>query len=332
MPALPAQQYIFKSIKERLPATASIVDVVASLLYVSTDSAYRRIRCETPLTLDESKILCEHFKLSLDQLLQLSDKSVLFQSQRIDAAQLNFENYLRSISEHFNYLQNNQCESLIYLTKDIPLFHTFCFKPLFAFRYFFWMKSILQHPDFKDKKFSLDCLPQHIEELGCHITKQYNNVSSTEIWNTECINSTIFQINFYKEAGYISSYEEIDCIYDGVIQAIDHLAAQAEAGAKFLPGESSNNKPTNFNFFHNRIVLGDNTILVKMPHTKISFINYDVLNYIYTTDDHFCNDIDTTFKNLIKRSTLISTENEKQRYSFFHTLQEKVYQRKKQLY
>jgi len=332
MPALPAQQYIFKSIKERLPETTSMVDVVASLLYVSTDSAYRRIRCETPLTLDESKILCEHFKLSLDQLLQLSENSVLFQSERIDASEHDFEKYLKDISKQFDYLQHNNCESMIYLTKDIPLFHTFCFRPLFAFRYFFWMKSILQHPEFKDKKFSFDCLPQHIEELGCAITQQYNHVPSVEIWNTECVNSTIFQINLYKEAGYITTHEEVACIYDAVIMALDHLCVQAEAGAKFLPAENSNNKRKNFDLFHNRIVLGDNSILVKMPNVKISFINYDVLNYIYTTDERFCNDIDTTFKNLIRRSTLISTENEKQRYSFFHILQEKIYQRKKLLF
>ena len=57
-------------------------------------------------------------------------------------------------------------KEIIYMTKDMPLFHNFYYKPLIAFRYFFWMKSIIQDPDFADKDFEFSILSEEIEKLS----------------------------------------------------------------------------------------------------------------------------------------------------------------------
>src|SRR5881227_3085335 len=97
MSALNIQEYLFQRIRERLPADASLADAVAGLLFVSNDSAYRRIRGETPLVLDEAKTLCDAFCLSLDELLQTNEQSVSFSFQRINNKDYNFKNYLQDI-------------------------------------------------------------------------------------------------------------------------------------------------------------------------------------------------------------------------------------------
>ena len=65
------QQDFFQEIKQNMPAHLSMVDEVANLLNISTDSAYRRIRNEKTLSLEETKILAGHFKISLDYLFNL---------------------------------------------------------------------------------------------------------------------------------------------------------------------------------------------------------------------------------------------------------------------
>ncbi|HQZ76089.1 MAG TPA: helix-turn-helix domain-containing protein, partial [Chitinophagaceae bacterium] len=65
------QQQLFSHLKENLPAHLSLVDELCDLLDLSADSVYRRIRGEKPITLSELKKICEHYHLSLDQLLQL---------------------------------------------------------------------------------------------------------------------------------------------------------------------------------------------------------------------------------------------------------------------
>src|SRR5579871_2321816 len=72
------QQVFFQHIKNNLPQHLSLVDEIADLLNISTDSAYRRIRGEKPVSFDELRTLCSHFKVSLDQLFHIQSDSFIF--------------------------------------------------------------------------------------------------------------------------------------------------------------------------------------------------------------------------------------------------------------
>ena len=97
MPAYKAQEFLFQRIKELLPPHVSLVDAVAETLHVSSDSAYRRIRGETPIVLDEVKELCQFYKISLDQLLEVKTGSVLFQNVSVDINNYSYEIYLKDL-------------------------------------------------------------------------------------------------------------------------------------------------------------------------------------------------------------------------------------------
>src|SRR5512146_2238486 len=91
------QEYLFRRIKEKLPVEASLADVVAELLHVSNDSAYRRIRGETPLILEEAKILCEAFSISLDQMLNNKENTISFTAFNLNNENYSFKSYLKDI-------------------------------------------------------------------------------------------------------------------------------------------------------------------------------------------------------------------------------------------
>ena len=326
-----AQDFLFQRIREMLPPHISLVDAISEILHVSNDSAYRRIRGETYLVLDEARIICDHYHLSMDQMFNVHSGSVLFETVRIHNKNYPFENYLEGILQQMQQVSGFLQKEIIYLTKDIPLFHQFTFQPFFAFKYFFWMKSILQHPDYATRTFSIDCLPPAVKSLGESVIKAYNVIPSTEIWNSECLNSTIFQVEYYKEAGIFSSSADIRIIYDAIEEAIYHVKSEVEYGGKFLPGENPQLKKNNFKFFFNRVMLGDNTILTVTDHQKSVHILFDVLNYMSTRDDAFCKDTFEMMQNLIKKSTLMSSVNEKQRNIFFNVLISKLADRKRNL-
>lgn len=331
MPNYQSQEFLFQRIKEFLPSHASLVDTVASIIHVSNDSAYRRIRGETPLVLDEARAICHHFKLSLDQILNVQGGAVMFQNVRINTKNYSYTKYLTDIIKQVEYAESFIHKEIIYLTKDMALFHNFYYRPLIAFRYFFWMKSIVQHPDFNGKGFEFSILSDEIEKLSRKLSLAYNKVPSVEIWNTECINSAISQIEFYKESGWFASSSDIKIIYNALEESIVHLKDQVEHGCKFMPGENPETKKSNFRFFYNRIILGDNTVMVVTDKTKTAFINYDVLNYMFTRDENFCNPCYEDLYNMMKRSTLISQTSEKQRNIFFGIMLGKVRDRKKRL-
>lgn len=331
MPDYQSQEFLFQRIKELLPPHASLVDMVAETLHISSDSSYRRIRGETPLVLDEARELCQHFKLSLDQILNVKGGATMFQNVRIDTKNYKFEKYLTDLIMQVEYAGSFIHKEIIYMTKDMPLFHNFYYKPLIAFRYYFWMKSIIQDPGFADKDFEFSILSEEAEKLSQKLVMAYNKVPSTEIWNTECINAAISQIEFYKESGLFTSSKDIKTIYEALEETIIHLKNEAEYGTKFMPGENPESKKGNFRFFYNRIILGDNTIMVVTDRVKTVFINYDVLNYMSTQDESFCNPCYDDLHRMMKKSTQISQTSEKQRNIFFGILLNKIKDRKKNL-
>jgi len=321
------QEYLFQRIREMLPAGRSLVDTVAEVLCVSPDSAYRRIRGETLLVLEDARILCRQFNISLDQLLELSNESVVFQNIKLETQTYDFKAYLKGILQQIKQLDTYTEKSIIYVTNDIPVFHQFSSPAFFALRYFFWMKAIFQHPEFANRKFSLDCLTPGLKELGHEILTVYSRIPSIEIWNTECINSTLSQINYYYQGGTMSRQDR-DELHEGLRKTLEHLQVQAEYGRKFLPGERASGKKENFQLFYNRVGLGDNAIMTLHDGSKTFFLNYDSLNYMFTNDETFCGDVYQRMQTIIRRSTLISSVSEKQRDIFFNTLYAKLPQQR----
>ncbi len=326
-----SQEFLFQRIKELLGANDSMVDSVAEILHISTDSAYRRIRGETPLVLDEARELCQHFKLSLDTLLSARAGSTLFQSIRIDTRTYSYEQYLKDLLKQMQFVESFGQKEIFYRTKDIPIFHNFYFEPLIAFRYFFWMKTIIQHPDFARMEFTMDCVPQPIIKLSRQLSRLYNKIPSVEIWNTECVNAAILQLEFYKDSGYFSEVSDVKLIYDSLEETLNHLKNEVEVGSKYMPQDGREMKKNNFSFYYNRVLLGDNIIMVSTDNRKTVFLNYDGLNYLTTRDEDFCNSCHEDLKNLLRRSTIISETSEKQRNIFFGIMLNKIVERKKNL-
>ena len=142
MEVIGAQQVFFAHIKGLLPPHISFVDEVAEVLNISNDSAYRRIRGEKPIALEEIKKLCIKFKISLDQLLHLDSESIVFTGKVADPQNFNFELYLLDFLRQHEIINSFEQKELLILPKDVPLHHYYNFPELAAFKYFFWMKTI----------------------------------------------------------------------------------------------------------------------------------------------------------------------------------------------
>lgn len=317
------QERLFQRIREKLPADASLADAIADKLYLSADSAYRRIRGETLLVLDEAATLCNEFSLSLDDLLKEQASSISFTPFRVDQAN-SFESYMKGLLDNLKRVAAGKQKEIIYLSKDMPVFYDLMFPALADFHYFCWLKSIVEHPEFTDAKFRLGMMPEGVRQLAKEFTSVYTTINSVEIWNSECANSTIAQVQFYREAGYFNSDADADEVLRSLAETLEHIQLQAEYGCKFQPGEKPQFKEQNYQLFVNRLVLADNTIAVCLDGKRLVYLNYEVLNYMFTTDEAFCDETFTRMHNLMRRSTLISQSNEKQRSKFFNLLLKKI--------
>jgi len=326
------QQLFFQHIKNNLPPHLSLVDEIAELLNISNDSAYRRIRAKKPISFEEIQKLSSHYKISLDQFLHLQSDSLIFSGRLVTAPEDFFDQYLKNLLQNLIFLNGFAHKHLYFLTKDIPWINHFQIEELSSFKIFLWMKSILHYESLKGKKFSLknQHCPEYIE-LGKKISQQYNKIPATEIWNLEGVNVTIQQIEYYRECDLFESNDDVMAIYDKLELLINHIERQAELGKKFNINETPTTSAPDFNMFYNELALGDNTVLVDLGKMKVTFLNHSVIDFISTRDDRFSNQIYHSLKNLISKSTQISTVGEKNRSHFFGRLRAKINQQKKMI-
>jgi hypothetical protein len=319
------QQQLFSYLKNNLPPHLSLTDELGELLGLSADSVYRRIRGEKPLSLDELKKICEHYRLSLDSVLKLENESVLFEAPGLRHKPSSHLEYMKAMLGQFHYFTSFKNSEISYLCKDTPFWYFYLFPGIAAFKTFFWSKTINNESLLSSKQFSLeeysytDCFA-----VGQQILQEHNKLNSVELWNLESIHSTINQVAYYRDAGIFKSNTDLDAVVDSLQQMLDHLQQQAEKGVKFMPGSTDVGHRGAIQFYVNELILGNNTILLSLDNKRVSMIAYSVLNYLITKDDRFADAAFGTFQTLLSRSSLISRTGEKERNRFFNSLREKV--------
>ncbi len=326
------QQLFFQHIKANLPAHLSMVDEVAEVLNISNDSAYRRIRGEKVIGLEEIQKLCVHYNVSLDQFLHLKSDALIFTGRVNYESKTVFEDYLESVNSNLNIINSFEKRHLYFLMKDIPPFVHFQVPELSAFKFYFWMRSILHYDSMQKLQFSIsDPLYDKYYVLSKKVIDAYNKVPTTEIWNVESINSSIRQIEFLRESGLYKNDADVKILYEKLEVLINHIERQAETGLKFNVGTEPDKHSAPYRLFVNEFVTLDNTLLAEMSNVRLTFINHSVLYFVTTRDEQFNNAMFTNLENLMKKSTLISEVGEKERARFFNRLREKIHIKQRSL-
>lgn len=313
----------FKKIKDMLSPRISLVNEVSDLLGISNDSAYRRIRGETVLTMEELLALLKHYKLSLDGL-DSADDNVSFTYKLIDNTDITFEKYLSAILEDMRRIERVAQKEIIYAAKDIPLFHHFRFPELAAFKIFFWMKSILNCPAYESEVFDILSLKSEEMDLGREILKAYTAIPATEIWTEETLNSTLRQVEYFWDSGFFKARKDALLVCDQLHEMLQHIKKQAELGYKYLLHPEASQEEGNFRLYLSDVMIGNNNILVKLGETQVTYLTHNTLNYLITIDQGFCKETDGWIKNLMRKSTLLSGASEKQRNQFFRKAQDNI--------
>jgi len=195
-------------IKAMLPSSISLVDELADILGLSNDSAYRRMRGETSLTLEEIVTLCNHFKISFDSFRNQSEGMVSFNYQPLGYEEDGFFKYLSNILKDLKKIENFESKQIVFAAEDIPVFHHFRSNELTSFKTFYWNRSILNAPHLEGKKFELGKLDQKTEELTKGIIETYSKIPSVEIWSDDTTIGTLKQIEFYWDSGLFESKED----------------------------------------------------------------------------------------------------------------------------
>ncbi|WP_201983430.1 helix-turn-helix domain-containing protein [Hymenobacter rubidus] len=321
-----AQIRFLQQVKAQLLPHQSLVEEIADVLGLSTDSAYRRIRGEKPLDLPEVQKIGARFRVSIDQYLFPQTEGILFTGRQPLQQDHALERWLQDVENQLTLVNRFLDSHIYFIIKDIPLFYHFQIPELAEFKFFFWMKSILHDDQLRGVKFRLgDARYSHLHVACQRIIKLYTQVATTEIWNVESLNSALRQIQFYHESGNFASDDDVRLLYAKVSELLDYVETQAEHGVKCILSQVPASTAPPYRLFVNELILGDNTFAAELGNTRITFLNHSVLYFVGTRDEGFNDFMFAHLSNLMKKSTLISGTGEKERTQFFNSLRRNLH-------
>jgi hypothetical protein len=314
------QQLLFQQIKSKIPDSLSFVHEIAELLEISYDSAYRRIRGEKELSLDELYKLSHKFGVSIDTLFSLKTNNVVFNRVPVVPGEFNIKGWLERISKDIRIIHQAPDREIIYAAKDPPIFHYFQFPEIAAFKFFFWEKTLFDFPEYEGKKFRLDDMESDWIDIGKDILRSAIKIPTTEIWNEDTFRILLRQVEYYWVAGFFEKKDDMVNLVDKIEKWLTHMQKEADLGYKFRFEQSPEGIENYFILYENEVVLNDNTIFVRIGDNKGTYLTYNVISLLVTQDPEFCNHVERYLRGLMKKSHLISLTGLKERNRFFNKL------------
>lgn len=309
---LPLQNIFIQKLKENLPKNVGLAEEMAEILEISTDSAYRRIRGETDLSIDEVYKLTKKYNISVDSVFSNLSDTVTFAYTKLTDSAENFEKYLSRICNHIKLINTFPDKKIIYVAEEVPIFHSFFAPKLIEFKLFYWQRSVLNVPYYQGKKFEFGIVPENLLNIATEAAKEYRKCPSVEIWTHETILTATRQLEFYVDSGVIKNKADALEILQEIKNMAEYVEKSAETGRKEISAATEN-----YQLYFSEVVLGTNCIYVQSGNSNYAYISFNTLNSLTTNNHEFCDETEHWMRNIIRKSTLISGVAEKERYRFF---------------
>lgn len=315
---------LIQMIRDQLPDHVSMVDEIADLLEISNDSAYRRIRGEKSLSLQEVQKLAGQYQISLDDLLGNPSNSVTFRTSFLDESSYSFADWMQTVLRFARETSKIADAEVISILNELSIFHLIEIPEICAFKLFFWKKSNLDFPGHRELKFRVEDLDDEIVKISEEISRLYSTINTIEFTTEESLNSYLKQVKYYAEAGYFHSRQDALVLCDRLHELTNHQQKEAALGYKFPFGKAETGEKGSFQLFHNDLILADNTILVKAGNTRATYHTSNAINLLLTHDREYFDYNYSWGRNLLSKSVPISGTAEKERNRFFRVLHEKI--------
>lgn len=325
------QQRLLDTIKQKLPKGEKLAQVMMDTLHLSQDAVYRRMRGEVPLTIFETKTLCEKYEISFDDFGTYRKGQVTFSYNSLTAIELNFETYLTGLRDGMRQIKNLENPELFMSINDTPIFQLFNLPHLTRFKFFFWAKTYLKIPAYVNQKFKREKIDKRVLQIGIEAHNLYNSITTHEVYSHETLRGTLRQIQYYFEADLFEDPTYALELLDNLEQLNKHMQAQAEIGRKFARGNEPVNSGNEFHMYFNETFISDNTYLIKWKEGKAIYFSHNIINYLLTTDPFYTNEAEFMLENLFANSSPISVVNAKDRSRFFSSIDKSIQSFRKQI-
>lgn len=308
------QVLLFENLIEKSGDKNKFVISLSEVLSISRDGVYRRLRGETPLTIDDLELLSRKFHFSVDEMLQENNPGLLTKYEAFET--FDWERFLLGVKSNFEYHLKREEFHVYYNAKEIPIFYLLQFPELMAFKCHFW-----DYTFFADKPlppFNPNSLSLTEKSLGTEILAHYGKIPSDELWGKEMLNATLKQIVYFYEIEEIQQAQVL-LLKQRLLDLVDFLEGIAEDATKNWIDDAAK-----INIYLNELLIGDNTLIVRNEKNLRAYLSQNIISSVIVEDEQYCKQTLKTFQTITKKSTLISGSAEKTRKKFFRELRKEI--------
>lgn len=313
------QKRLFNQIKSKLDANLRLADVIGELLDIGSDSTYRRIRGDKELSFSELSLLCSHFSISVDALLNIKNDSITFKYSSLDLSDIKiYEEYINNVYNLYNTLLKSNKKEFIITAQDIPIFHFMPYTELTFFKLYAWSqthsKKNISYNQFTSS-LNKDSLTKHYQ----NIFNVYQQVPSSEVWSKHTISPLINLINYYIDLHCFEDKETPLLLCKQLHNLINTIENWAERKYKTYKGIKSN-----FNLYLSPVDMQNDFIITKNDQVQTTSLKLFTINAIFSNDESFNVETEKWINQIISKSSLLSGTSERERFLFFQVMRSNI--------
>ena len=313
------QKVFFEIAKSKLQPNYRLADVVSEVLNVGSDSAYRRIRGEKELSLNELTVLSKRFDISLDSIINYESSNIMFKYTPLDLNDMNnYYSYMDDLSNLFETISKS-IEKEIYITAlDIPVAHFMPFLDLTFFKIYTWYNSVNKLQISYDRFISQLDIPR-LSAIYEKIGNAYLQIPSTEIWTINTIEPLLRLLDYYSDLNCFEKKETLPKLCHQALQMIENIEIYTLKEEKEYKG-----KPSFFRMYLSPVDIMNDFMVTKRNEISVTSIKLYTINGIFTSNKYFCSEVEKWMKDTMEKSVFLSGASARERYKFFNGIKNKI--------
>ena len=308
---------IVNAIKEKIPQTENVANILMNILYIGKEAIYRRLRGEVPFTFEEMVAISQHLGISLDYIAgSTQHRSKPFQLKITEFVDPKEGDY--SHMEEFVSIMNSSRKDVYReMASSANLFPQILYIGHDYLTKFYMFKSLYQTRGLDSVKSLEDItIPPKLDDIMKRYQEESTYINYTfYIWDYLIFVYLVNDIKYFASIRYITP-EDVAALKEDLLRFMDKVErlatkGQFDTGNKVQFYLSSINFESTYSYF-------------QTENMSLSHIKAFTLNAVVSLDESTCERLKTWIDSLKRLSTLISESGEMQRVKFFKEQRELV--------
>ncbi len=307
---------LIEVLKLHTPEGENAVNTLISLVPMSKEAAYRRLRGEIQFTLTEASRISEKLFMSIDKMVGIDKNGYHMFHIKEFFTDEPFEKYYDQLQSSLSiYKQLKKDPNAVFYFAGNTFLHPFCFKYKFLSRYYFfkWFYQT-SYTYGAAKQLEEVVIPQKIIDIQKELFSESLEVNSCSIIGDDIILSLINDLKYFAAIDLIKPHE-IDKLKEDLFSMLDDVENTTKDGVYLTTGKKALTYISNAYFDANYSYLSGTNF-------SASSVYLYGINQLSCIDPVICEHQKLWIDSLIAYSTLISGSGKLQGTLFFNQQRE----------